>query len=128
MSVEIDNKVKEHIYVLDDMTKEEALEYSFKNFYEYIKNDNQLADLFFIKIASLISNFRTGYFNNKVKYLDLSDKIDIIDASYKYVYENKYGLRGPLANIFGELLDEGAEAPYIEPYMELLRMLSKGKK
>lgn len=127
MSIESD-KYKVHINELYDCTKEQALDYAFTKFYEYENNDIELADFFFNIIGKIVIGTYIGPDKNvhKIKVAE-SIKKTIVDVTYQYSYEDLHSVRGPLKNIFGELLDPNVEEPFIVPYMQLIQIMQYNK-
>jgi len=111
------NKIlEEYMLVLDNMDNDSKIDYCFTKFYE---SNNEEKDVLFILIANLITNLPIPL-DIKINISE-EDKLFIIDSAYKYKYENMNGLKGPLLNTFGEILDN--KEPFIKPYLELMRVL-----
>lgn len=127
MSIEND-KYKEHINELYECNKEQALDYAFTKYYEYEKEDNELANFFFNIIGQIILEIYIGPKNiNKHIKVSEYDKRLIIDVAYQYSYEKVTALRGPLKNVFGELFHENVDEPFILPYIELIKVIQNTK-
>ena len=113
------NKILEdYMLVLDNMDTDSKIDYCFTKFYE--TSDKEEKDVLFILIANLITNLPIPI-DIKIN-INEEDKLFIIDSAYKYKYENMFGLKGPLLNTFGEVLDN--KEPFIKPYLELMRILT----
>lgn len=119
-------KIKEYKNILLDMNKNDAINYSFSKYYEF-ENDNRLANFFFCQIAKLLFGVKETYEKNVDEITDY-DKKNIIDAAYKYHYEDIKSLKGPLGNTFWVIFEEEKfELNKIKPYMELTKMIVKAK-
>ena len=116
--------IEQYIEIMKNMNYDEKISYAFQMYYEY-KNDKYLSNVFFLVIAHLISKYNLTLDTNKLNGISDNDKKIIIDSTYRYIYEEEKSLRGPILNIFGEILD--SEQPYITPYLDLLKMLSYNK-
>lgn len=128
MNIEND-KYMVYINELYDCTKEQALDYAFTKFYEYENNDVELTDFFFNIIGQIIlENYISPRKCNKEIKVTNTEKRLIVDAAYQCSYENVVALNGPLKNIFGELLNENVNEPFILPYIELLKIIQNNKK
>lgn len=119
------DEIKMHLETLNKMNNSEKLEYSFKEFYNSYNKNPFLMDCFFLIISNLVSNYPLSLDIDKLKDISDDDKKIIIDCTYKYIYETNYSFRGPLLNIFGEILD--SNEPYITPYIDLIKMLNYNK-
>ncbi len=102
-------------------TKNEILEDLFNKYYE--TKDNELKDLIFIKIIKLVSGLKSN--TTKINQISIEQRDYIINATYKYLYNNISALRGPLMNIYGEILNDNLDEVYIIPYFELIDLLLK---
>lgn len=114
------NKVEE-TEIIYSMNYNEALAYLFKRYDEEKDKNKELQDFFFNKIAEFISGIKsTNSRSNEISefYKDL-----IINAAYKYIYDDIKPLRGPLMNIFGEILTKSDSQLYIEPYIDLIKII-----
>lgn len=112
-------KLNEHIYIMNKMNDKDKLEYAFKNYYE--SADSNIKDSLFLIIAHLISKIELSLDTSKLDNIPDGMKTLIINSAYSYAYEGEKSLRGPILNIFGEILEN--EEPYIEPFVDLLEMI-----
>lgn len=124
----MEDKLKNHVNYMLDCNKREVLDYAFTKYYEYENNDADLADYFFAIIGKVI----IGDYSHPLKQMSSIKgnnipKRMIVDAAYQYVYEEFYGLRGPLENIFGELISDTPDEPFIVPYINLIRIMRHNK-
>lgn len=102
----------------------ETLAYLFDK-YNKNKDNREINDLVFIKIITLISGLKCNKY--KINELNNKDKDFIIDSSYRYLYDNISSLRGPLMNIYGEILNDSDKPIHIKPYMELIQIIINSK-
>lgn len=114
-------KLQEHINLMKKMNDKYKLEYAFQNYYE--SNEPDIKDSFFLIIAHLISQLELSLNTSKLNNISEETKQFIIDSAYNYIYKGLNSIRGPINNIFGEILL--SEEPYIEPYLELIKVVLK---
>lgn len=112
-------KLDEHINAMNKMNDKDKLAYAFENYYESV--DSNIKDSLFLIIAHLISKIELSLDTSKLENIPEGMKTLIINSAYSYTYEGEKSLRGPILNIFGEILEN--DEPYIEPFIDLLEML-----
>ena len=78
-------------------------------------------------LAYLFDKYNKNKDNREINELNNNDKDFIIDSSYRYLYDNISSLRGPLMNIYGEILNDSDKPIHIKPYMELIQIIINSK-
>lgn len=116
----LNNKIKEHNLIMD-MNKEDAIDYLFTKYYEF-ENDVELSNYFFKEISDYLFNIKEN--KNNISSVNSIDKKYLIDAAYKYKYENVVSLKGPLGNAFWVIMnEENFDMNKIKPYMDLIKLM-----
>lgn len=106
---------------LDEMNYKELIEYLFEQY--NASSDKQFKDFYFKRLAEVITGTKKPN-DEPIKILDEYEDI-IVQAAYKYLYEDMSSLKGPLLNALNEILIGNDSQEYISHYIELMKILMR---
>ena len=117
----MNEKLQKYKEYLENANISDTLGYLFKSYFE--ETDEELKDFFFNKIGEFI--LERKYINSKANQVIRQDKDLIINAAYKYIFEDVSSLRGPLKNAFSGILNETNDEVFISPFLNLINITLK---